>query len=396
MLLCNQTDNNTFQKKSCTFAILKFQCVKKIYFFFCCLPLFAAAQPAHYYDNAFGSTGENLRAALSVIIRPHTELTYTPGLWNAYYTTDVKQNGKLWDIYSDKPGGTPQYEYTFGTQQCGQPGAGNGSNNENSCYNREHLWPQSKFGKRAPMVSDLWIAYPTDYYVNGQRGDLPYGKVSSATKTFSNGTKIGSNTYLNAPSGTCFEPIDSFKGDIARSYFYITTCYRADSALFTTTSTPSSDHWEMATKSTLAPWAIQMLLEWHHNDPVSKKEIDRNNAAYTLQGNRNPFIDYPQFADCIWAGNCAGLSVASVASINTRIHAYPNPATNQVQINWAELAPDEVLAVDVVNLQGQLIYHAPSNLAKEVTIPVSEWTKGMYMLQVRTQHGTQAQKLIVQ
>lgn len=361
--------------------------MKKIYLFLCCLPLFATAQPAGYYNNAFGHVGEDLRLQLYQIIRANTAtLNYggsnLPNTWTAFQSTDVKPDGKLWDIYSDKPGGTPAYEYDF-NQKCG-----NGSNHENSCYNHEHVWPQSKFNQSMPMRSDLWIAYPTDYYVNGQRGDFPYGKVANATKTFTNGSKIGANAYQNAPSSSAFEPIDSFKGDIARSYFYITTRYLGDSATF-------SD-WEMAVKSKLKPWAVQMLLEWHHLDPVSSKEIARNNAVYSIQHNRNPFIDYPMFADCIWAGNCAGLSVASVASIANRIHTYPNPATTQVQINWAELAPDEVLAVDVLNLQGQIIYHVPANASREATIPVSDWAKGFYLLQIKTQHGLQAQKLMVQ
>lgn len=358
-----------------------------------CLPLFAAAQPAGYYNNAFGKSGEQLRQALYQVISSNTVvLSYTPGLWDAYQTTDVKPNGKLWDIYSDKPGGTAAYEYTLVNDQCGS----SNQNHENYCYNREHLWPQSKFGKLSPMVSDLWIAYPTDYYVNNQRGDMPYGKVGTATKTFTNGSKIGSNTYTGAPTATCFEPIDSFKGDIARSYFYITTRYMADSNLFTTTGSNPTPDWEMARKSTLKPWVINMLLEWHHNDPVSSKEKSRNDAAYALQKNRNPFIDFPQFADCIWVGNCTGLSVPGMASIANKIHMFPNPAVNQVTINWAELAPDEVLAVDVVTLQGQLIYHAPAKQDKETVIPVSNWAKGFYMLQVKTQHGVQAQKLLVQ
>ncbi len=359
--------------------------MKKLFLFLSCLPVLAAAQPAGYYNGAFGQNGQNLRAALYNIIKGHTPLSYTPGLWDAYYTTDVKPNGKLATIYSDKPDSTaPPYEFTLGTNQC----SGSSPGTEGSCYNREHVWPQSKFGSAYPMYTDLWVVYPTDYKVNSQRADFPYGKVATATTRFRNGSRLGSNVYSGAPSSTAFEPIDSFKGDIARSYFYITTRYLGDSASF--------NDWEMALKSTLKPWAIQMLLEWHHLDPVSDKEIKRNNAAYALQHNRNPFIDYPQFADCIWGGNCAGLSVPGLAAIANKIHTYPNPATSQLQINWAELAPDEVLAVDIVNVQGQVIYHAPAVTARAVIVPVSDWPKGLYLLQVKTQHGLQAQKVMVQ
>lgn len=350
-------------------------------------PWLAMAQiPANYYNSAQGLNGEDLRAALSQIIRTHTVLSYTPGLWSAYYTTDKKPNGKVWDIYSDVPGGTPSYEYTFGTDQCG-----NGSNHENSCYNREHLWPQSKFNSTPPMYSDLYLVYPTDYYVNGQRGDLPYGKVGTATKTFTNGTKTGNNVYPGAPSGNCFEPIDSFKGDIARSYFYITTCYRNDSTLF--------NDWEMAARVTLKPWVIAMLLEWHHLDPVSQKEIDRNNAVYALQGNRNPFIDSPYYADCIWGnGNCIPASSVHETYSRKLVRVYPNPAHSQVTISWQDLAPDETLAIDILNMQGQLIYHknAPAGTVQSLTIPVEQWPKGVYLLQTRTPTRVTTGKLLVE
>lgn len=370
----------------------KFCVLKKLFMLFCCLPVLAQAQiPSGYYNGTAGKSGEQLRLILSGIIRPHTALTYggsgTSNTWTAFQSTDKKASGKLWDIYSDKPGGTPSYEYDF-SQKCG-----NGLNHENSCYNHEHCWPQSKFSNALPMRSDLWVVYPTDYYVNGQRGDLPYGKVGTATKNFTNGSKLGNNTYLNAPSGNCFEPIDSFKGDLARSIFYVSTCYMTDSNDFVNSS--GSGNWEMAIKSTLKPWAIQMLLEWHHLDPVSRKERDRNEAAYAIQGNRNPFIDFPDFADCIW-GVCKGLSVNTVSSLNPYIHVFPNPATDKVSVDWSELKSEEVSSVDVLNFQGQVIYHTGTNASRQASIPVTNWAKGIYMLQVSTPHGKQSQKIVIQ
>ena len=238
---------------------------ENIYLYFCphmkkLIPLlaltctyFCHAQPPGYYSPAYGLNGQPLRVALMGIIRAHTALSYTPGLWNAYYTTDTNTDGKLWDVYSDIPGGTPAYEYTMGTSQC----SGSSPSAEGGCYNREHTWPQSKFGSAAPMQTDLFIVYPTDYYVNSNRGDLPYGIVGTATKTFTNHSKIGNNIYTGAPSGNCYEPNDSFKGDLARNYFYVSTCYRNDSTTFVS--------WEMASQVNLEPWAIQMLLEWNHN-----------------------------------------------------------------------------------------------------------------------------------
>jgi len=345
-------------------------------------PIIALAQPAGYYNTALGKSGEPLREALYNIIKNHTVLTYTPGLWDAYYTTDVKPNGKLASIYSDIPGGIPPYEFILGTNQCGST-----TGNEGYCYNREHTWPQSKFGKNAPMVTDLWIVYPTDSKVNSERADWPYGTVSSPTFTSQNGTKLGPNTYPGAPSGTAFEPIDSFKGDIARTYFYITTRYLGDSASFT--------DWEMALKSTLKPWAIQMLLQWHHQDPVSAKEKARNEAAFALQKNRNPFIDEPRFADCIWGGNCLGLSVLPWAANNSGIRISPNPAHSRIYIDWNKMAPDEVLSLDVLNMQGQDIYHLNGKV-NVTNLDISNWPRGMYFVRIQTTNGIQAEKLLLQ
>jgi endonuclease I len=363
--------------------------MKKIYIsLFVLLPFLSVAQPAGYYDPAIGTTGQALRAALSTIIRPHTELTYTPGVWDAIATTDRKPSGKVWDIYSDIPGGTPSYQFTYVTQQCGSTGG----TVEGFCYNREHSWPQSKFtfpnANNTPGKTDLFLVYPTDYLVNNRRGDNPYGKVGTASQTFTNGSKLGNNVYPGAPSGTCFEPIDSFKGDLARSYFYVSTCYRNDSMYFTT--------WEMATLVALKPWAAQMLLEWHHNDPVSKKELDRNNAVYALQGNRNPFIDHPEYADCIWGtANCSTTAVAANGSATEQAYVYPNPANGQVHISW-QYAAARPAAINVHNIAGQVVYTNNSTTGNELTINVANWASGVYYIQLITANTVQVQKVVVE
>jgi endonuclease I len=357
--------------------------------FLTCLSFTGIAQPAGYYDPAAGLTGQALRAALATIIRPHTELNYTPGVWAAYNTTDRKPNGKVWDIYSDIPGGTPPYEYTYSADQCGS----SSSSAENSCYNREHTWPQSKFSfpgaDGAPAGTDVFHIYPSDYWVNNQRGNYPYGKVTSPSQTFMNGSKLGSNTYPGSPSGTSFEPIDSFKGDIARTYFYMSTCYRNDSGNFVT--------WEMATLVALKPWAAAMLLEWHHLDPVSKKEIDRNNAIYALQNNRNPFIDHPEYADCIWGtANCSTTFVPNAISATQDAHIYPVPAVEVVHVSWqyASAAP---IAVSVTDVAGRVVYHAPVNAAgSELALDVSAWPNGIYAVQLQYANTVKVYKLVVE
>jgi endonuclease I len=253
--------------------------------------------PPGYYNAATGQTGLVLQQTLHNIIKNHTVLSYTPGVWNSIYTTDDKPNGTLWDMYSDIPNGTPNgdppYVYQIGADQCL-----GGSPNEGYCYAREHSWPSSWFGNIAPMNTDIFHIVPVDQYVNQMHSNYPYGKVGTATWTSLNGSKVGP-CISPGYSGTVFEPIDEYKGDFARGYFYFETRYYSED-----NGWPGSP---MAVGSQLLPWAQDLMLLWAQNDPVSQKEIDRNDDIYTnYQHNRNPFIDHPEYATAIW-GNSSGV-----------------------------------------------------------------------------------------
>ncbi|MBR5726666.1 MAG: endonuclease, partial [Muribaculaceae bacterium] len=252
-----------------------------------CGSLWAQA-PSGYYDNAAGKTGTELRQALHDIIDNHTTISYG-NIWNAFWATDNKGNGVVWDMYSDVPGGTPPYTYMMGENQCGNQGG------EGVCYNREHSWPKSWFsgGEDGVPGRDLHHIFPTDGYVNAQRSNYPYGEVQNATWTSLNGSKLGNCKSSLGYSGTVFEPIDEYKGDFARAYFYMSTRYYGEDSDWNSSG--------MTNKAEILPWAMTMLLRWSDNDPVSQKEIDRNNAIYNdYQHNRNPFIDHPEFAHLIW------------------------------------------------------------------------------------------------
>ena len=169
--------------------------MKNISFPFVTLFLFVATisfaqAPAGYYTAAEGQSGEALRTALYNIIKTHTTLSYNQ-LWQSFYTTDARpDNGKVWDMYSDRPGGTPAYYFTFGSDQCGN------YSGEGDCYNREHSVPKSWFGgSTPPMYTDLFHLIPTDGFVNSKRGNLPIGKVINATWTSSNGSKWAPPTF---------------------------------------------------------------------------------------------------------------------------------------------------------------------------------------------------------
>ena len=239
--------------------------------------------PNGYYNNANGKIGDELKVALHDIIKGHHVVSYN-GLLNAFAYTDCKPNGKIWDIYSN-------IEYSLNTGLCGE------YEQEGDCWNREHTWPQSWFNEQTTPRSDLFHVYPTDGFVNGQRSNYPYGEVNNPIYTSGNGSKLGP-CVTSGYSGRVFEPIDEYKGDIARSYFYMSVRYYSEDSDWGTSG--------MTNKSEINPWAMTMLLRWSDEDPVTDKEIARNNAVYGYQNNRNPFIDHPEYARMIWDPNWQG------------------------------------------------------------------------------------------
>ncbi|HRX32176.1 MAG TPA: endonuclease, partial [Tenuifilaceae bacterium] len=270
--------------------------------------------PSGYYDAAQGKSGAELKTALYNTIKDHTVISYS-GLWTAYQNTDEKSSGKIWDMYSDIPGGTPPYEYTYSTDQCGS------YSSEGDCYNREHSFPKSWFNDASPMYSDLFHIYPTDGKVNGMRSNYIFGNVENVSWTSLNGSKLGTSTESGATL-TEFEPIDEYKGDFARTYFYMATRYENLIASWVGNAADGDEILAGNSYPAYKDWYVQLLLRWHKEDPVSQKEIDRNNAVYNdYQHNRNPFIDHPEYAEEIWGTPTGSISFTSTpitsATVNT-------------------------------------------------------------------------------
>ena len=150
------------------------------------------------------------------------------------------------------------------------------------------------------MVTDLFHIVPTDGYVNGQRSSWPFGETSNAQWTSMNGSKRGSNS-TSGYSGTIFEPIDEYKGDFARIYFYMATRYENIISSWEDNSSSADAALDGTTFPVFEEWYLNLLLDWHNNDPLSQKEIDRNNAIYDIQNNRNPFVDHEEWVNLIWS-----------------------------------------------------------------------------------------------
>lgn len=247
-----------------------------------------AAEPASYYSTCENKSGAALLSALCKKVGPHTNVGYN-GLLSLYKTSDVYSDGTIWDMYSTKhwkPGIT-----------CGN------YKKVGDCYNREHSFPKSWFNDAQPMYSEAFHIYPTDGKVNGQRSNFPYGECANGTTLPSNGSvkalgRLGSCTFPGY-SGTVFEPDDQYKGDFARSYFYMAAAYNDKIAGWNSKMLAGNSY------PAFSSWAINLLLKWHREDPVSQKELDRQEVVYGAQHNRNPFIDHPELAEYIW-GNKKG------------------------------------------------------------------------------------------
>jgi endonuclease I len=150
------------------------------------------------------------------------------------------------------------------------------------------------------MNSDVHHIFATDGFVNARRGSYPFGVVGSATYVSNNGSKLGSAASSINYSGTVFEPIDAFKGDFARAYFYMATRYENVIGQWQNFSTNGDAVLDGSSDKVFESWVLAMLIDWHNNDPVDQLERDRNQAAFDHQGNRNPFVDYPEFVGLIW------------------------------------------------------------------------------------------------
>lgn len=295
--------------------------------------------PAGYYNGAAGFTGAALKTALkNIISNGHVDHGYS-GLWTGYATTDrdyfYENDGTILDIYSENPNGPDLYTYTLGTDQCGT------YSTEGQCYNREHVVPQSLFNSASPMVADIHFIRPTDGKVNGMRSNYPYGIVGTPSFTSKNGSKLG-NSISAGYSGTVFEPIDAFKGDIARMILYFITRYEDKLSTF---SAGGGGMLGNTPFPGLQPWALNQYLAWDAMDPVSPEEIARNNASYAYQGNRNPFIDHPEYVAMIW-GTPVVDTQAPTAATNLIAN---NPTSNSIAVSWTA-------ATDNVGVTSYLVY----------------------------------------
>ena len=389
--------------------------MKKIYllFFMVVVNVFSQA-PANYYANATG-TGFALKTQLKTIISSgHIDKGYgsgtnqtNNGLWGAYGTTDrdngigYENDNTIIDIYSENPAGTDPFNFNFNTALNGNAGqcGSTGLNVEGDCYNREHLIPQSYFGgSNGPlqyviMRNDAQQVYPADKRVNAIRDDFAFGKVDVPTITTRNGSKLGSalnSGYSIGFSGTVFEPIDEFKGDIARVFLYFATRYEDSMAALhaTYTTVDCRVMFDGSTNKVFSDTFLNILLTWNAQDPVSIKETLRNNAAFTHQGNRNPYIDNNSYVASIWGVPLSTDTFDVFAGTNI----YPNPsADNKININTT-LILDEI---QIININGQIMQMIQKPEFIDNNFTIDNLAKGFYFVKMNAENQSITKKVIV-
>jgi endonuclease I len=355
--------------------------------------------PPAYYHAARNKAAADLKTALYNVIKDHRQNTYDAA-WIAFLTLDVRPECAsssitaefpVWDIYTDRPGCVAENtacnpgHFNEANSPCAgfkalrmgldQTGTG-GSNLEGVTYEREHTFPKGwwhapknnsgQYRTSQLMYTDLFHIFPCDHHVNNVRNDLPYGMVdSTVTEVFTNGSKVGYTRSAGAYRGRVYEPIDEYKGDVARNYFYMVTRYEntvqhwsknitwgGTSYMEVTDIQPglhsnASPMLDTNRYPVFAPWAIHMLLEWHRLDPVSEKERVRNYLIDSIfQKNRNPYVDHPELVEFVW-GDSVGmpwrpLSYDDSSAVESPVDTLPGDTTivppGDTALLWAPAA----------------------------------------------------------
>ncbi len=232
-----------------------------------------------YYADAIGLSGTQLRNSLANIsARGHARMSYSQ-VWDALKYTDEDPNNTNNVILI----------YTGRSQAKSYNSSGN---SDPDAWNREHTWPKSHgFPDESDWAyTDIHHLRPADASVNATRGN----------KDFDNGGSSISEAPGNYTDSDSFEPRNAIKGDIARMMFYMDVRYNSNDS----TGTENLVLVNVTGTSGAKLGKICTLLAWHNQDPVSQAEINRHARIVSRQGNRNPFVDYPAWADQLWGSAC--------------------------------------------------------------------------------------------
>ncbi len=377
--------------------------MRQLYILFLFFSVLSFSQPIGYYSSATGN-GYSLKTQLKKIIDDVNDGLTTEyiaidngygGLYTTYETSDrdfyYENNGTVLDMYSEKVDANgnniaDSYEYTYEIETPDDRDSGSGGTVEGQYYNREHIIPQSVFNSNSPMRGDAHFVVPSDKYVNGQRANYPFGVVATPNFTSMNGSKRGNNLnsgYSAGYTNIVFEPINEFKGDIARMHFYFATRYEDNIASF-----GSYDMFNGTSNQVFNTTFFNILYQWHIQDPVSIREQDRNNAIFAAQNNRNPFIDHPEYVQAIWNNL---LSTKDIALSDLTI--YPNPTKGN--IIHISTSASTITKIEIFNILGtSVLSQKLKNNSTEIN--VSNLNKGLYLIKLNSEKGSITKKLVKQ
>jgi len=323
-----------------------------------------AAVPSGYYYYSKNKKQAALKTALHTYAAPMKELDYGGGIgftWEGFFYTDQNTDGSVIDMYSNAVRKFNGFAAVDG-------------------MHIEHSFPKSWWGAYSNNAyKDLYHLYPADAVTNMTKSNLPLGEVTGTPGLDNGVSKIGKNGFGTAYTDNCFEPADVFKGDFARSYFYISTIYEDYYSLW------QSPMMSNNTYPVWKPWAMDLLLKWHRQDPVSAKELARTEAIYNIQGNRNPFIDYPNLAEYIWGKDTANvfpfpietepflLSPRRGATIDFGVIQVNDTRTHNLHIQGANINAE--VAVKVLNSSAALSLYTPiisvNNMLNGIDLSIS-------------------------
>jgi len=320
-----------------------------VFLFFVSLALFAQI-PKGYYDNAAGKKQAELKTVLCAIIRPHTVFSYGgASTWSCFAKSDVDSTGKCWDMYSS-------LRVSF-----------NPDNSAIKGMNIEHSVPNSWWGHtQNDAYKDIFLLNPAEATANGWKGNFPMGYVTTVNHTngvikVGTGTPDGLTTSMNL-----WEPADRYKGDFARQYMYMVTCYEEMASMWMGTGLTT---FSKTTYPTFLDWFRDLLLKWDRQDPIDKKEIDRNNAIYASQHNRNPYIDFPGLAEYVWGNK---ITVPFTITVSVDFPYLSTPSNGLIvdfgKISYNQPAKADTLLLKAVNLTGDLSVQISGNNATDFTV----------------------------
>ncbi len=282
----------------------------------CTLSVMAESLPEGFYEPANGLQDGELKDALKSLIRDHTAISYGTGAnstWGVFFYSDRDEEGYIMDMYCDE---------WYKVSTPGQVATG---------CNIEHSFAKSWWGgANNDAYKDCYHLNPSNSTANSARSNYPLGIPEKDIKT-AGSLRVGKKHHPTMDvDHYVFEPKDEYKGDFARAYFYMATCYghwsngEIDEVLkqyngWRTNNNDVGSKFAMQNENYLEfqPWEQEVLIQWHRQDPVSIKEIRRMDAVSDFQHNRNPFIDYPYLAEYIWgdhAGEALNLSLLIASS----------------------------------------------------------------------------------